>query len=206
MQRLSIIGNLGKDPEMHYTPEGKAVCDFRVAVNDGRDREGNDRTQWYKVTAWEKNAENAAEYLRKGSKVYIEGKPGLSTWQGQDGSPHADLTLTVGIMEFLTPRPAESEYPQQQAPQQQGRPQSMGPGDPRWSQYPQPQAPAPYYPPQQQAGPPQDYPQQQAPQPYQPPQPYQQPAGGYQQPAQGRAPAASPAPNDQVNSLEDLPF
>ncbi len=75
--KIIVIGNLGRDPELRYTPQGDAVCDFSIAVNDRkRDKTGEyqDVTTWFKVTLWRKLAENASKYLTRGKSVYVEGR------------------------------------------------------------------------------------------------------------------------------------
>ena len=127
MLRMSVIGNLGKDPEMRYTPNGKAVCEFSVAVNGKRDADGEQTVTWVRCTAWERTAENAAEYLRKGSKVYVDGRPEAHAWADKHSNePRASLELTVSYLEFLSTR-QDGEQTERQA-----RPDTRGPGDPSW--------------------------------------------------------------------------
>ncbi len=75
--KIIVVGNLGRDPELRYTPQGNAVCDFSVATNEKkRDKAGEMQNvvTWFRVTLWGKQAENASKYLTKGSPVYIEGR------------------------------------------------------------------------------------------------------------------------------------
>ena len=112
---LIIVGNVGRDPEMRYTPSGKAVTSFNVAVNNqftGNDGEAVKETFWFRCSAWGKTAENCNSYLKKGSKVYIEGlltgDPTTGSpriWTGQDGTPHASFELSVKTIKFLDSRP-----------------------------------------------------------------------------------------------------
>ena len=88
LNKAMIIGNLGRDPEMRYTPNGQAVTQFTVAVNRNyKDGAGEwvEETEWFRVVAWGPLAERAAEYLRKGRKVYVEGRLQTRQWEGQDG-------------------------------------------------------------------------------------------------------------------------
>ena len=81
--KIILIGNLGKDPELRYTPAGDAVCDFTMATNERKkDKSGEfqDVTTWFRVTLWRKQAENAAKFLAKGRQVYIEGRLGMEEW------------------------------------------------------------------------------------------------------------------------------
>ena len=111
---IIIIGNLGTDPEMRYTPDGSAVCDFNVAANESyTNREGErvDKTVWFKITAWRKLAETCNAYLQKGKKVLVEGRlnPDPNTgrprvWERQDGTSGANYEVTAQTVRFLSPR------------------------------------------------------------------------------------------------------
>ncbi len=77
LNKVQLIGNLGKDPELKYTPSGVAVATFSIATSESwKDQEGNqqEKTEWHNIVAWRKLAEICGEYLKKGKKVYIEGK------------------------------------------------------------------------------------------------------------------------------------
>jgi single-strand DNA-binding protein len=83
VNKVILLGNLGKDPEVKYTPSGTPVAKFSLATNERfKDKEGNwqDRTEWHNITAWARTAEIAGEYLKKGSKVYIEGSLKTHSW------------------------------------------------------------------------------------------------------------------------------
>ena len=83
VNKVILIGNLGKDPEVKYTPQGTPVAKFTLATNDRfKDKDGNwqDRTEWHNITAWARTAEIVGEYLKKGSKVYIEGSLRTHSW------------------------------------------------------------------------------------------------------------------------------
>lgn len=102
--KIIIIGNLGRDPELRYTPQGDAVCNFSVAVNEKkRDKTGElqDITTWFKVTLWRKQAENASKYLSKGSQIYIEGRLHVDEWTDRDGKNRFTLEITATDMQFL---------------------------------------------------------------------------------------------------------
>lgn len=117
-QTVIFIGNLGRDPEMRYTPSGQAVTSFPVAVDDSyTDNSGQrvKRTIWFRVSAWGKQAETCNTYLHKGNKVLVEGRlqpdpntGGPRIWNRQDGTPAASFEITAGTVRFLTPR-GESE-------------------------------------------------------------------------------------------------
>jgi len=109
--KITIIGNLGRDPELRYTPQGDAVCDFSVAVNDRRrDKSGEfqDNTTWFKVTLWRKQAENASKFLSKGRQVYVEGRLQVEEWTDRDGKVRYSLVIQGSELQFLGEKGGES--------------------------------------------------------------------------------------------------
>lgn len=98
-----IIGNLGRDPEMRYTPSGVPVTDFSVAVNKRYTRDGEkvEKTTWYKVVAWRKLAETCGQYLAKGRAVLVEGDISVEAYTDREGKPAAKLVLTATNIQFL---------------------------------------------------------------------------------------------------------
>ena len=87
LNKVTLIGNLGKDPELSYTPSGVAVAKFSIATNERwKDQEGNpqERTEWHNIIAWRKLAEICGQYLKKGSKLYIEGKLQTRSWDDKN--------------------------------------------------------------------------------------------------------------------------
>ncbi|MBN2469649.1 MAG: single-stranded DNA-binding protein [Anaerolineae bacterium] len=103
-QYTVIVGNVGRDPELRYTPDGTAVCDFSVAVNrrwTGSDGEQKEKTTWFRVTCWRKLAETVNQYVTKGRQVLVTGEVDASGWVGQDGEPRATLELTARDVKFL---------------------------------------------------------------------------------------------------------
>lgn len=99
-----IVGYLGRDPELRYTPAGDAVCDFSMATTERRkdkSDEYQDSTTWWKVTLWRKMAESAGQYLSKGSQVYIEGRASLREYQDRDGNTRYSLEVQGTDMKFL---------------------------------------------------------------------------------------------------------
>ena len=110
MEKLQIIGNLTRDPELRVTQTGLSVCSFTVAVNQKPTRAQREAGQqppakFFRVTAWRELGENCAKYLAKGRKVYCEGTINASAYTGeQDGKPHASLELTADSVEFLSAR------------------------------------------------------------------------------------------------------
>ncbi len=96
LNKMMIIGNLGADPELRYTPSGKAVTNLRVAVNSNRrgpDGEWVEETLWLRVEVWDQAAERAAEQFRKGNKVYAEGELRAREYEGNDGQKRTSLEL-----------------------------------------------------------------------------------------------------------------
>ena len=99
-----IVGHLGRDPELRYTPGGQPVCSFSVATNRSwTDQSGQpqEKTTWFRVTAWGKLGELCNQYLAKGRLVLCEGEIDASAWQGNDGEPRASLELTARNVRFL---------------------------------------------------------------------------------------------------------
>ena len=105
--KITIVGNLGRDPELRYTPQGIAVCSFSMATNEKRrDKSGElqDTTTWFKVTLWRQQAENAAKYLTKGSPVYIEGRLRIEEWTDHDNNNRYTLDVQATDMQFIGSR------------------------------------------------------------------------------------------------------
>ena len=103
--KIIIVGNLGRDPELRYTPQGSAVCNFSVATNEKkRDKAGDmqDVTTWFRVTLWNKQAENASKYLTKGSPVYVEGRLCIEEWTDKDGNNRFTLEVNATDMQFIS--------------------------------------------------------------------------------------------------------
>lgn len=99
-----LLGNVGRDPELRYTPAGKAVCDLSVAVNEKwTDGEGKaqEKTTWYRVSCWNKLAENVNQYVKKGDRVFVTGRAAASAWIDNDGLARAQLELTAQEVKFL---------------------------------------------------------------------------------------------------------
>ena len=105
---LILTGNLGGDPEMRYTDQGKPVTSFSLAVSDGFGE--RKRTLWFRISAWERVAENCNQHLKKGSKVLVEGRliadgrGNPRIWERQDGSPAASFEVNATLVRFLSPK------------------------------------------------------------------------------------------------------
>ncbi len=196
INKVILIGNLGNDPETRYTPSGSAITNLSVATDESyKDKNTGQivpKTEWHRVVLFNRLAEISKEYLRKGSKVYLEGRLQTQKWQDKaTGQDRYTTEIVANEMQMLDSRGgADASQGGYSAPQQGG-----------YAQQPQaPQSAPQQRAPQQQAAP-KHAPQQAAPQQkaYQPPQ-----QGGYgQQPPAHSAPAA-PAPMDDFD--DDIPF
>ena len=104
MNKILVIGNLGSDPEMRYTPGGDAVTSFSVATNrryTNRDGQSVDETEWFRVSAWRRLAETTNQYLSKGRRVYVEGRLRSRSWVGQDGQTRFSNEIDAQNVVFL---------------------------------------------------------------------------------------------------------
>ena len=105
INKVILVGNLGADPETRYMPSGSAVTNLSVATSeswkDKQTGEQNERTEWHKVVMFDRLAEIAAEYLRKGSQVYIEGKLQTRKWQDRDGNDRWTTEIRANEMQML---------------------------------------------------------------------------------------------------------
>ncbi len=105
VNKVILIGNLGKDPDVRYMPSGSAVTNITVATSeqwrDKQSGEQQERTEWHNVVFFNRLAEIAGEYLRKGSKVYIEGSLRTRKWQGKDGSDRYTTEVVANEMQML---------------------------------------------------------------------------------------------------------
>lgn len=117
LNRVHLIGNLGRDPELRYTQSGKAVTNFSVATNEKwKDKDGNnqERTEWHNIVAWDRTAENCAQYLHKGSSVFIEGKLQTREWE-KDGQRRFTTEIVANQVTFLGGK-GDGESSQHSAP------------------------------------------------------------------------------------------
>jgi single-strand DNA-binding protein len=119
-QKIIVVGNLGRDPEMRYMPDGTAVTNFSVATSrrwSGPDGQPREETVWFRIEVWRKQAETVNQYLSKGSKVLVEGriKPDPNTggprmWTAQDGTVRASFEIVADTVRFLSSRGETSDY------------------------------------------------------------------------------------------------
>lgn len=213
VNKVILVGNLGKDPEVRYMPNGNAVANFTVATSESwKDQQGQmqERTEWHNIVMYRRLAEVAGEYLKKGSKVYLEGKLQTSKWQDQQtGQDRYKTEINASEMQMLDSRGQGGQ-------QQGGTGQSAGGYAPQQNQYTpqqqsapvarqqpaaQPTAPQPAATQQGYGAPQQTAPQQGA---YAP---QQQAAPAYApkpQAAPQQAPQQRPAPQPQQNFTPDL--
>lgn len=114
MLKLQLLGNLGNDPEMRYSAEARAVLTFNVASN-GRTRtpegEWRDVTTWVRVRVVGQRAETLSQYLKKGSRVFVDGRLEARPWKNREGDPQAGLEVFANDVEFFSPRQDADEQP-----------------------------------------------------------------------------------------------
>jgi len=115
LNKVMIIGNLGSDPEMRFTPSGNPVTSFRVATNrvySTPEGERREETEWFTVVAWSKLAEQCNQFLTKGRLVYAEGRLRTRTWESQDGQKHYRTEIIANRVTFLD-RQAAAPLPEE---------------------------------------------------------------------------------------------
>ncbi len=113
LNKVIIIGNLGRDPEMRYTPSGKPVTSFSVATSRTwvtADGDRRDATEWFNVVAWGNLAEICTQHLRKGSKVYVEGHLQTRSWDDEQGQRHYRTEVVANEMIVLDSRAPDTQY------------------------------------------------------------------------------------------------
>ena len=123
--KVILVGNLGRDPELRYTPQGTPVCSFSMATNERRkDKTGEmqDQTTWFRVTLWGRQAETASQYLTKGRPVYIEGRLRVEEWTDRDGKPRHTLEVHATDMQFIGGGARTEEAPMERAAAAGGAP------------------------------------------------------------------------------------
>ena len=208
INKVILVGNLGKDPEQKSMPNGNAVTNITVATSeswkDKQTGQQQERTEWHRIVFFNGLAEVAGQYLNKGSKVYIEGALRTRKWQDQTGNDRYTTEIVASEMQMLDSRggaqQTDSQGGYQQAPQQQAQQQQAPQQAPQ--QQPQYQQQQPQHQPQHQQQAPQQT-HQQAPQ-YAPQQAPQQQAPQQQAPQQ-QAPQA-PQPSGMDDFDDDIPF
>lgn len=132
INKVIILGNLGKDPEVRYMPSGGQVTNITVATSESwKDKDTGEQkevTEWHRIVFFGKLAEIAGQYLKKGSQVYVEGALKTRKWQGQDGQDRYTTEIVASEMQMLGGKPqSESEQsPRQSAPRTQQAPENRG--------------------------------------------------------------------------------
>jgi len=153
VNKVIIVGNCGQDPETRFMPSGGAVTNLSIATSESwKDKtsgEPQERTEWHRVVFFNRLAEIAGEYVKKGSKLYVEGSLRTRKWQGQDGQDRYTTEIVASEMQMLDsrggpggydspqgstgqgsgPKSSNQQAPNQQAPQQQAPQQQAGPFD-----------------------------------------------------------------------------
>lgn len=107
LNKIMVIGNVGRDPEMRFTPNGKPVTTFSLATNrfyTGSNGEQKKETEWFDVIAWGRQAESCNQVLTKGQRVYVEGRLGTRSWEGQDGQKRFKVEIHANLVIFLDRR------------------------------------------------------------------------------------------------------
>lgn len=135
INKVILVGNLGSDPEMRYMPSGGAVANLSIATSetwkDKQTGENQERTEWHRVVFFNRLAEVVGEYLRKGSKVYVEGSLRTRKWQDQNGVERYTTEIVASDMQMLDGRSGASDFnapsQERQAPAPQSKPQAQAP-------------------------------------------------------------------------------
>lgn len=136
VNKVILVGNLGNDPEVRYMPNGDPVANLSIATSESwKDKQGQlqEKTEWHKLTAYRKLAEIIGEYVKKGSRIYVEGKLQTRKWQDKEGNDRYTTEIIISEMQMLgdngrtdgdskAQQPPQKQAPQQQTPQQQQAP------------------------------------------------------------------------------------
>ena len=111
LSRVMLIGNLGRDAELRYTPKGTAVCSFSLAVNQfvrakegaqgGEGGQRSEKTEWFRVTLWSRQAESLHDYLKKGKTVFVEGPLEVRTYEDREGKQRYSLEVRADVIQFV---------------------------------------------------------------------------------------------------------
>jgi len=115
LNKVMVIGNVGRDPEMRYTPDGSAVTSFSMAATDHwttKAGERNERTEWFNVVAWNKLAEICGEYVKKGMRVYVDGRLQTREWEASDGQKRSRVEVVASTMIMLSGKGEKAEKAQ----------------------------------------------------------------------------------------------
>jgi single-strand DNA-binding protein len=110
VNKVLLVGNLGKDPVVRFTPTGRAVCTFSLATSEQwkTDAGQQERTEWHNIVVWGKNGEHCGQYLKKGRQVFVEGAIRSRTYDAKDGNPRAITEIVAQRVQFLGVKPAST--------------------------------------------------------------------------------------------------
>ena len=120
VNKVILVGNLGKDPELRYTPSGQAVATFSLATNrkwKDKDGQAQDQTEWHNIVTWGRQAEVSKEYLKKGSPVYIEGRIQYRTYNDRDGNKRYITEIVAQSLQMLGRKVSEGGAEAPEAPE-----------------------------------------------------------------------------------------
>lgn len=151
INKVILIGNLGQDPEVRYMPQGGAVANFTIATSeswtDKTTNEKKEQTEWHRIVIYQRLAEIAGQYLRKGSKVYIEGKLKNRKWIDKEGAERYTTEILANELQMLDALPQQAQqqggYQPQQQTGYQSQPQNQGYQQPQTGYRQPPSAPGP---------------------------------------------------------------
>lgn len=141
MNTITVIGRLGANPEVKYGDDGRAITSFSVADDQGKDRQENERTNWFRCTAWGKTAEHIGNFFSKGSMIAVTGQLLAREFTGNDGKTRTSLDLTVDRFGFTGEAKRDAAQPQAAAPAPQAQRPASAPAPQQYG--PPMQAPAP---------------------------------------------------------------
>lgn len=144
--RVELIGNLTRDPELRYTPNGAAVCTFGMATNRTYVTEGEKKEEvdFHRLVSWNKLAELCNQLLKKGTKVFISGRLQTRSWEGQDGEKRTVTEIVIEDMIILSPKPSSEPHPAEEVPTEQAVKEEVKPQEeeaPKKAEKETPQAP-----------------------------------------------------------------
>jgi single-strand DNA-binding protein len=130
VNKVILIGNLGRDPELRYTQGGQAVATFSIATTENftkKTGEREERTEWHRIVAWARTAELCAQYLAKGRSVYIEGRLTTREWENKEGQKQRTTEIVAQNVQFLGPRGQSSGPARESGPREGGQVPEEGP-------------------------------------------------------------------------------
>jgi single-strand DNA-binding protein len=139
VNKVILIGRLGKDPEMRFTPNGKAVTNFTMATSEiwsDQNGEKQERTEWHRIVTWGKLAENCAKLLAKGKQVYVEGRLQTRQWDDRDGNKRYTTEIIANQMQILSPMDSTGSRVQEMSGDPGFNPDESVPSSPEFDDIP----------------------------------------------------------------------